>query len=318
MKNRRACFSSLKRGMAASLAMVLMSVPVVAQVAPPPANVVHRVSPVGKLKDLMPQLKAGDTVVFAAGTYQDCAAWVQNGLTLMAETPAAAVFDGVMCQGKAIFVTVGENITVDGIVFRNAKVVDQNGAGIRAEGRGLKVKRSQFIGNENGILSRSGIGGTLTISDSFFANNGKCAPVCAHGIYISDVDLLRVTRSRFVNTRDGHHIKSRARRTELYGNTIDDGATGTSSYLVEIPNGGNLVMQNNSLIKGPLSSNRSSFVAFGMEGLSNSSTMLQIIGNSFTNDMSRSTHLLLMKPGPTPQLRSNSHQGSITGAILVR
>ena len=67
------------------------------------------------------------------------------------------------------------------------------------------------------------------------------AGACAHAIYIENVDLLRVESSHFSNTRQGHSIKSRALRTEVIGCTITDGPDGTSSYLIEAPNGGALI-----------------------------------------------------------------------------
>ncbi len=310
----------MRCSLAGALALCLLANMAAAQNTqnPPTSTAVssHRVSPTDLLSAVMPRLKAGDTLVFAPGIYRDCAAWRLNNLTLRAESPGTAIFDGVSCQGKAIFITIGENITVDGLVFRNAAVPDKNGAGIRAEGRGLMVRRSQFIRNENGILSSTNLGGTIAIEDSLFDGNGKCAPVCAHGIYINKVDLLTIRGSRFLNTRDGHHIKSRARRTIVTANVIDDGPTGTASFQVELPNGGDLIMQQNKLTKGPMSGNRSSFIAYGMEGLSNPATTINISSNSFINAMGKPTYLLMKKGALTPQLLNNSQQGSILGPLL--
>jgi hypothetical protein len=59
-----------------------------------------------------------------------------------------------------------------------------------------------------------------------------------------------VTNSRFFDQHIGHHIKSRALKTVLIGNTIEDGPRGTASYEVDIPSGGSLIMQDNTLEKG--------------------------------------------------------------------
>ena len=50
-------------------------------------------------------------------------------------------------------------------------------------------------------------------------------------------------RSRFRATREGHHVKSRAFRTEVLGCDIQDGAEGTASYLIEAPNGGAVLLR---------------------------------------------------------------------------
>jgi hypothetical protein len=82
-----------------------------------------------------------------------------------------------------------------------------------------------------------------------------------------NVDLLRVENSHFSNsnTRQGHSIKSRALSTEVIGCTITDGPDGTSSYLIEAPNGGALIVRGNSLEKGPKSENHKAAIAIGAE-----------------------------------------------------
>jgi hypothetical protein len=81
--------------------------------------------------------------------------------------------------------------------------------------------------------------------------------------------LLRVENSHFSNsnTRQGHSIKSRALSTEVIGCTITDGPDGTSSYLIEAPNGGALIVRGNSLEKGPKSENHKAAIAIGAEGV---------------------------------------------------
>jgi hypothetical protein len=63
-----------------------------------------------------------------------------------------------------------------------------------------------------------------------------------------EVDISIVKNSHFVESREGHHIKSRAQRTEVIGNDIQDGPRGTASYLVDIPEGGSLVIEGNTLV----------------------------------------------------------------------
>src|SRR6185437_8557906 len=106
-----------------------------------------------------------------------------------------------------------------------------------------------FINNEDGILAADAPNSTIRIFGSEFTRNGKCQNACAHGIYVGHIALLRIERTKFVETREGHHIKSRVKRTERIGNDIEDGPRGTSSYLVDISNGGTLIMENNTLKK---------------------------------------------------------------------
>ena len=201
------------------------------------------------------------------------------------------------CAGKGIFVIAGNDITVRNLTFARAAVPDRNGAGIRAEGRNLTVEHSRFIDNENGILANPKAGSTIRIVDSEFRGNAKCDGQCAHGIYVNAIDRLEIEHSRFIDQHIGHHIKSRARNTVLIDNDIADGPNGNSSYLVDIPNGGDLLMQGNRLRKGKMAENTGTAVPIGEEGVKNPTHDLIIRDNNFTSDL----------PAPTVFVRNRHH-----------
>jgi hypothetical protein len=224
----------------------------------------------------------GDTVLIDPGEYDDCAVWRASRLTIAARAPGV-VFTGKTCQRKAIFVIDGNDVTVRGITFTHATVADHNGAGIRSEGGNLTIEDSRFIDNEEGILAGGTPRGTIRIVRSEFRGNGNCAASCAHGIYVGAIALLDVEDSHLTDTHQGHDIKSRALRTVLRGNDISDGPTGNASYLVELPSGGDLLMEHNTLNKGPHTDNDSTAVSIGAEGVSNPTTSLVIRDNGFTN-----------------------------------
>jgi len=224
----------------------------------------------------------GDTVLIDPGDYDDCAVWLANRLTIAARAPGV-VFTGKTCQGKAIFVIDGNDVTVRGITFTHAVVPDHNGAGIRAEGGNLTVEDSYFIDNEEGILAGSSTRATIRVTGSEFRGNGTCVAACAHGIYVGAIALLDIEDSHFTDTHEGHDIKSRALRTVLRGSDISDGPTGHASYLVDVPNGGDLLMEHNTLSKGPHTDNKTTAVSIGAEGVSHTTTSLMIRDNSFTN-----------------------------------
>jgi Right handed beta helix region len=225
----------------------------------------------------------GDVIEIDPGEYFDCAVWSASGITIEGRGDGTIITDKT-CEGKALFVTRGNDITIRNLTFSRARVPDANGAGIRAEGKNLTIERSRFIDNENGILAGNSPESRISISGSEFLRNGKCAPDCSHGIYVGHIALLRVEGSKFLETKQGHHIKSRALRTELVGNDIRDGKDGTASYLVEIPNGGSLVMDGNVLQKGPNSENHTAAIMIGAEGVTQPTRELSLINNNFTND----------------------------------
>ena len=253
----------------------------------------------------------GDRIAIAPGEYFDCAIWRNKNLTIEGTGPGAtAVITDKVCQGKALFVVQGANVTIRNLTLQRARVPDMNGAGIRAEGRDMVVDHVRFINNQDGILSNSNLGGTLTVLDSEFDRNGVCSPTCAHAIYANQLDLLRIERSKFTNTRQGHHIKSRASRTEVLDSTIADGDEGTASYLIDIPNGGDLVVRGNTMQKGPMAENHSAAIVIGAEGVSNPTHEITIEGNSFRNTGSHETYFVRNLTATEAMLKGNKISGA--------
>jgi hypothetical protein len=265
--------------------------------------------------------QTGDRIEIAAGTYHDCAVWRAGRLTIVGI--GDVILADTTCKDQAIFVTLGDDITVRGITFTGAKVRNHNGAGIRAYGANLTVEMSKFIDNEEGILSGSRGDSTIIIRDSYFKGNGTCESACAHGLYVGRIRTLRIERSEFVEQHVGHHVKSRALRTELFDNIIHDGPNGDSSYLVDIPNGGALVMRRNTFEKGPHTDNAGAAVVIGDEGASNDTSEILIADNVFTNRMERPTVFVRNLTKTEATLRANRLIGNLialagSGSIIAR
>ncbi len=224
----------------------------------------------------------GDVVKIAPGTYEDCAVWRADGLVIEGEDFERVIVGNRTCNGKGVFVIPGNNVTVRGVTLTGARSANGNGAGIRAEGVNLTVERVRFLRNENGILHAGVRRGALIVRDSAFIGNGSCEQDCAHGIYVGPLELLRVERSHFRATREGHHVKSRAYRTEVLDCGIEDGPEGTASYLIDVPNGGAVLLRGNRLSKGPRSANRSTAISIGAEGADRPTPEIRIESNLFT------------------------------------
>jgi Right handed beta helix region len=250
----------------------------------------------------------GDTVRIAGGVYRDCAVWKANRLRIVAVAGAEPHVDGVACQGKALWIVRGRDVSIEGIRFSRAAVPARNGAGIFVADGTLTLRRVRFHDNENGILTANRRGIELTIEDSVFERNGKCEPQCAHGIYVGrGASLLRIFRSTFHEQRVGHHIKSRARRTEIVDCVIEDGPAGTASYAINIPDGGTAEIRGNRIEKGPRSDNPSAIVAIGEEGGDNPGLGYVVEGNRVRSDL----------PAPTIFVRNRSnHAALLRGNIL--
>ena len=256
--------------------------------------------------------RTGDIVRIDPGTYTDCAVWRTSGLVIEA-AGSGVVVSGKTCLGQGIFVIMGNTVTIQGMTFADATVPDRNGAGIKMLGDNLTVKNSRFLHNENGILAGGSANSTVRILDSEFIGNGACVFACAHGVYAgAAIGLLDVERCVFLDTRTAHHIKSRALATIVRNNRIEDGATGTSSYLIETPQGGNLLVEHNVLEKGPNSSNPGTAIALAFGGVKNPTASQVIRDNTFRNDMAVPTVFVRNASATPAELIGNTVSGAVT------
>jgi hypothetical protein len=237
----------------------------------------------------------GDRVVFDPGVYRECAIWNASHLTLEARLAPAtmnrtvmtqSIVTGPVCGGRALFYFVGNDILVRGLSFQHARDDGHNGAGILMEGANLTVENSEFQDNEDGILTGGPANSVVRVRRSVFIGNGSCLGSCAHALYVgARIARLEVLGCVFFDTRVGHDIKSRARMTVARDNRIEDGPNGTSSYLIELPDGGDAEIVNNLLRKGVNSDNKEVAISIGIESSHNPTHSLDIRGNRFISDL---------------------------------
>jgi hypothetical protein len=255
-------------------------------------------------------LVSGDVVEIDAGVYNGPAStWSTNNLTLRGVGGRAHIVAPVtISNGKAIWVTAATNIAVENIEFSGAAVPDKNGAGIRADGQDLAICGSYFHDNENGVL---GGGGNVLIEYSEFARNGGCATGfgCSHNMYI-DTARFTLRYSYSHHARIGHLVKSRSRENYILYNRIMDEADGTSSYVIDLPNGGLSYVVGNLLQQGPNTDNPTILI-YGEEGATNPSQTLYVVNNTFVNDRASGTFVEL-SGGTTATLQNNLFVGNGT------
>jgi hypothetical protein len=264
----------------------------------------------------------GDRVVFDPGVYRECAIWMASRLTIESRLPPATMNKTVMtqtivagptCADRGLFVFHGDDITVRGMVFQGARDSQHNGAGILMEGTNLTVEYSQFARNENGILAGGPPASVVRVRHSLFRGNGSCEGSCAHALYVGAlIARLEVSDCVFIDTHTGHGIKSRARVTIVHDSRIEDGATGSSSYLIELPDGGDGEIVNNVLQKGIHSSNKEAAISIGTEDARNRTHSLVIRGNKFTSDLPDPVFFVRNFTQTQARLTDNTLTGRVT------
>ncbi len=255
---------------------------------------------------------SGDTIRIFPGRYYDCAVLSANHLTVEgAVDPKLVALTDKTCQGKALLVITGNDITIRNLILARARVPDGNGAGIRAEGGSLTVDGVQFLNNQEGILTADNPSMVLTVRNSLFEKNGICGDSCSHAIYAGRIAELHVQNTVFRDTRDGHDIKSRAALTEVTGCDIADGPEGTASYLIEVPNGGALIVRGNKMEKGPKSGNHTAAISIGAEGVDQPTPEITVENNRFVNDGDYRTAFVNNISATEAKLRGNRLSGAV-------
>ena len=83
-----------------------------------PFTIVETGESFGSLQDAVASIGDGDgTIRIAPGRYRDCAVQEGGRVAFVAETRGTAIFDGGICEGKAVLVLRGRASFVDGLVF---------------------------------------------------------------------------------------------------------------------------------------------------------------------------------------------------------
>jgi hypothetical protein len=257
----------------------------------------------------------GDRIeIDAAGTYRgDVCGWKTNNLTLVGVNGRPRLdAAGMNAQGKAIWVISGNNTTVENIEFTGEVVPNHNGAGIRQEGTNLVVRHCYFHDNQEGILTGADPASKILIENTEFADNGY-SDGQSHNIYIGRIAEFTLRYSYSHNSISGHLVKSRALRNLILYNRLT-GETGSSSYELDLPNGGLSYVIGNIIEQGPLSEN-GTIVAYGEEGPSNPDSNLYFVNNTVVNHRSTGIFLNVDSGIPPPLVENNTFNGN--GEIIL-
>ncbi len=244
----------------------------------------------------------GDTIYIDGGVYaNDATKWPKKNLKFIglgtSGNRTVLQYTGDIPNGKGIFVfeTPGicDNAYIENIVFDGAQVSNGNGgngAGIRFQANNLVVNNCKFMNCQNGILEGNGSVTTsnVTILNSEFENNGyqlQNNPTYSgyeHHIYISaSADTLLVMNCYFHHPRgQANSLKTRAQRSFILYNLIDEEATGYGSWELNIAQGGLNVIMGNVIIQGAAGANHG---IVGYDAATNALEDFYFINNTVIN-----------------------------------
>jgi hypothetical protein len=210
------------------------------------------------LADAARRLQDGALLELGPAVYKQGLIIKANGVTLRGH--GQVVFDDAAVKGKGALLIQGNDTRVANIECRNIKVKDRNGACIRLQGRNLTLDHVYFHSSEQGVLT-GGDPGQIIVTDSRFELLGKGGR--AHGLYIGGGELI-IRDSLFLSSvGEGHEIKSRAGRNIIERSVVAS-LGGADSRLIDISNGGELIVRDSVLQEGPGSVN-SDMIGFALE-----------------------------------------------------
>ena len=235
----------------------------------------------------------GDVILVNAGTYTNDFATVNAAITIEGVGGRANFVATVPPTNFKGIITVDNNVTIANCSFSGAAIPDAeggNGAGIRYEGGNMTLENDSFSNNQNGIMGTPVISSltqnNVVIDHCLFQNNGSGTGY-THNCYIGAASSLTFTNNISQGAIVGHELKSRAMVNTISNNIFQDGATGSASYEIDLPNGGADTITNNIIEKGPNGQNMYA-VHFGGEGIPYAGSSLTVSGNNFVNDFGSS------------------------------
>jgi len=253
-------------------------------------------------------VSAGDTVQIDSATYTDCAVWTKSHLLLQGPVNGYAHCINSVCGYKGIWVinAGADSITIENMEFSGASISGSeggNGAGLRAQGGSYTIRHCYFHNNQNGILCNPTAGNDsadVLIENSIFAYNGcptgdpsGCNPGYEHNMYTgSGYRSFTLLGSYSHGAIVGHNVKTRANNNYILYNRIMDEGDGTSSYDIDIAQGGSTIIMGNLIEGGPHKSNHS-IICYN-EGSTNAPPQnLYLINNTIVNDQTTGYFLFM-------------------------
>ena len=245
------------------------------------------------------------------GGYYDCAIWRADDLTIEGIGNDVRLTD-TTCEGKAIFITAGNRITIRNLTFARARVPIGTARAFARKARTCALKTAASSTMKAG--SSPPVRRTVKLP-YVTANSPPTAPA---GLATAPMRSRSGNRPPdgcqlpHLGTKGGDAIYSLAAHTELIDNHIEDGANGAAAYLVELPAGGSLEMDNNVLERGPLPSDPSVAVRV-MEGRRRATVQtLAFSGNTLRNDTHAPLTFVLNWTGTTARMENNHLPQDVT------
>jgi hypothetical protein len=271
----------------------------------------------------------GDVIQVQAGTYTNDFSIITTSITIegvgglvdLVATEPPPTDKGILVIGTG---SSSPHVTLDNLEFSGAAISDADGAdaaGVRYQSGNLTINNSYFESNQDGLLATPEVNGTgtITINNSEFADNGVSDPSSSgygltHNLYVGDIAQLTIESSYFYDPIVGNNIQSRAAATTVENSRIED-RNGTGSYEINLPNGGNDIIENNVIEKGSGAQNPN-FIAFGEAATVYANSSLTVTGNTILNDYGAGANFVWNDTSTPVSVTGNTTYGLTTDQLV--
>lgn len=274
---------------------------------------------------------SGDTIEIDAGTYTQpdnvlstspIFATIGKNLTIRGVGTGRAVLDanGFCPNSQGIFIANRADITIENIDFRNCHS-GNNACGIRMSDPGnLMIRNCIFYNDDDGIMGGNNGVANITVEYCEFNYCGWGAVGLTHNIYAGACNSFTMRYSYSHSANVGHEVKTRAQKNYIFYNRITDEPGSTSSYEIDVPQGGTTYIVGN-MVEQSAASQNSTIMTYGEECSGpvfagsvtwNSDQHLYVVNNTVVNDRGGGTFLINNSPTINALVMNNIFQGSGT------
>lgn len=273
--------------------------------------------------------QSGDTIEVKAGTYtNDFPETITHSLTIegiggmvdLVATEPPPSLKAIIVVGNGPSDPSNIDVTIKDVSFEGAQISEADGgnaAGIKLQSGHLTVNDDYFAHNQMGLLTGNLQQTSIVVENSVFAGQSTYAADLAHQLYIGQIGSALVENNLFLADSSGNQIKDRAAVTTIAHNTIDDG-TGHTSYDIDLPNGGQALVEDNTIVKGADDPN-TTVIEYGAEGMIYSQNSLTIEDNVIDNQLTGGHGILLYNfaTDVTAQIDDNEIYNILPSKILA-
>jgi len=248
-----------------------------------------------RLDKALDSAQSGQLILLSAGVYRQAGIIRVNDMTILAE-PGAHLTETAV-DGKGALLLQGENLLVEGLECSRVVVSSGNGACLRQDWGSFTLRGVHFHDSQMGVLTGHK-GGKVVIEDSFIHDSGRYQPGnYGHNVYTNSGELYFRRSWSLRAANEGHELKSRSRIT-IIENSLLASINSEDSRIVDIPEGGELVIRDSLLGEGPFSSNWE-IIGYGLEvnkaELPYPINKILISGNTLVSDRFGTAQLLNAK-----------------------